>query len=499
MEDKNVGKTFSLDKYKSSIKGMIGTNDNAYSGQWGRGFGGMSSERTLEEVNDIVNSGDVETQRRLSKEFFAKGGFYARIIAHYATLLKYVFLLTPNPTQGKSLSKTHISKRYFSAIDFLDKQPLKLLFSNCATKVFVEGSYYGVIQEINKDLFSILDLPSEYCSSNFKDPQGRDLIEFDLKYFDTIFEDKSRENALKTYPKEVSRAYRIWKNGGGDGSSTIFIPAEIGIYFTLFDERPFFLDVIPASIEYDETVGTERDKNLEEIRKIIVQKIPHFPDGTFLFEPEEAAAIHDGTVKMMRGNKNVSILTTFTDVDSIVSRSAADTKSNSIERMSQHVYSKGGVSGNVFASTGSTTLETSLKNDLSLVMKLVDKFSFFMTGVVNGLFENSNINFDFTFLPVSYYNEDKFIDTALKLANAGYSQVLPAIAMGISQRGLGNLKELENDILELSEKLIPLSSAHTQSENGDGKPGAPKKEQEEKAPQTIRNEESMDEQAGGSN
>jgi hypothetical protein len=35
------------------------------------------------------------------------------------------------------------------------------------------------------------------------------------------------------------------------------------------------LDVIPATIDYDEAVETNKERDLEEIRKIIVQKIPH--------------------------------------------------------------------------------------------------------------------------------------------------------------------------------------------------------------------------------
>ena len=63
-----------------------------------------------------------------------------------------------------------------------------------------------------------------------------------------------------------------------------------------------------------------------------------------------------------------------------------------------------------------------------------------------------------------------------------------------SQRDLCNLKELENDVLKLGEKLIPLTSSYTQSASGG--PGAPKKPAQEKAPKTVQNEDSLDK--GGS-
>ena len=58
----------------------------------------------------------------------------------------------------------------------------------------------------------------------------------------------------------------------------------------------------------------------EEIRKIIVQKIPHLSDGRLLFEPDEDLEIHTGTVGMLKGNKNVSVMTTYADVDAIASK-----------------------------------------------------------------------------------------------------------------------------------------------------------------------------------
>ena len=53
-------------------------------------------------------------------------------------------------------------------------------------------------------------------------------------------------------------------------------------------------------------------------------------------------------------------------------------------------------------------------------------------------------------------------------------------------------KNLENDILDLGTKLIPLATSYTQSNNAGGKVGAPEKELTEKAPKTIQNEESLD-------
>jgi hypothetical protein len=60
--------------------------------------------------------------------------------------------------------------------------------------------------------------------------------------------------------------------------------------------------------------------------------------------------------------------------------------------------------------------------------------------------------------------------------------LIPSLALGITQKDLVNLKDLENKSLKLLEKLIPLSSAYTQ---GSGEVGRPALSNEEKSDKTI--------------
>ena len=47
----------------------------------------------------------------------------------------------------------------------------------------------------------------------------------------------------------------------------------------------------------------EKKKDANEIKKILIQKIPHLADGTLLFEPVEAEEMHRGSVQMMKKNE----------------------------------------------------------------------------------------------------------------------------------------------------------------------------------------------------
>ena len=450
-----------------------------------------------EEIDKIINSGNVDEQRELSRAFFERKSLYRRIIYYYATLLTYQGLLIPNPGFGKKLSTPHIAKKYYSALDYLDRLNIQETLTRVTIKALVDGCYYGVINTLDKDEFVMFDLPSAYCRSRFKDLHGNDIVEFNITYFDSILDENLRAAALSTYPDCVKKAWRKYKKGTAEISTTwVRLPAGVGICFYFFEiGGPLFLDVIPATIQYEDAVDTERERELEEIRKIIVQKIPHLTDGTLLFEPEEALEMHRGAVNMMHGNKNLSILTTYADVDAIVSKTTAENVSASLEKMLQNVYSEAGASTQIFSPTGSQALETSIRNDMALMMVLGAKYSRFISFIINSLFANSNITFKYSILPITYYNQSDYIKDTFKLAQSGYSFLLPALGCGLNQRELSNIKELENDLLELHEKLLPLSSAYTQSANS-GDVGRPKLAEEDKSIKTIQNEQSLDHQGG---
>jgi hypothetical protein len=216
-----------------------------------------------------------------------------------------------------------------------------------------------------------------------------------------------------------------------------------------------------------------------------------------LFEPDEALEIHTGTVGMLKGNKNISVMTTYADVDAITSKTQTDNSVGTLEKMEKNIYAQAGVSNEIFTSSGSATLEASLKNDTAFMMLLANKFSAYITNLINRKFSNGNITFKYTILPVTYHNYDKYIDSAFKLVGSGYSFLMPALALGINQKDLGNLKDLENGLLKLDKKLIPLQTSYTQS-SSDDETGRPAMDDSEKSDKTLEKEESLDKNGGGS-
>lgn len=512
-EKVNNNKFDFLSSFAQSKMKMIATSESAYDNGYSRSVSNnrFNREYTLEDIENIIEHGTLEEQQALSRNYFNKNGYYKQLVIYYATLLTYSGILIPNPSLNKSLSTSHIQKKYFNALDFIDSIPMRSLCMNWGLRALIDGSYYGVISDSSKNSISVIDLPTGYAKSRFKDLMGNDIVEFDLNYFETIVDLQDRKCALNAYPKVITKAYKAWAKTKDTKTRWFKVPTDVGICLPLFDGRPILVSIIPETIKYDEAVAAEQEREAEDVRKIIVQKIPHLNDGRLLFEPDEAAEIHSGTVGMMKGNKNVRVLTSYADVDIVTSKTSVDNVSTTLDRVEQNIYSQAGTSKQIFSATGSNSVDTSINNDMATMMYFADKISFFFTNYINKHYGNPNISFKYVLLPITWYNQNKYIDSSFKLASSGYSFLLPALAQGFSQKDLGNVKDLENDVLKLGQKLIPLSSSYTQSadsSSGEVAPsnkeskgatdegGRPELQEEEKSEKTLQNEDSIDKTGG---
>lgn len=485
-EPKKTIEKLDFETFAKSVNGMILTNQTARSSRGALDYWGRTYFRyTKDEIFEIIEGDNLQAKIRLSRYFFERNGYYRQIVLYYATMLEYVGILIPNPLKDVKLSNNKLQKKYNSAINLVEKMNLPTFFTNCAWMSLVDGCYYGLIISETEDSFAVVDLPTEYCRTCYKDLYNNDLIEFNLTYFQKIESDEYRDVLLRSYPKFIRDAYKKFK-AGKLLNPWLLIPASMGICFPFFDGKPALLNVIRAALLYDEVNDTLKDKLTDEIKKIIVQHIPHLAEGEFLLEPEEALEIHKGAVKMLENNPNVDVLTTYADVESIVSKTGNDNDASLLSRYEQNIYSQGGVSKELFAATGSSAIPSSQRVTLGIMMHLADKFSTFVTNFTNSKFSTPAINFKYTILPIAYFNEDEYLDNAFKLANSGFSFILPAIAMGLSQRDLANVKQLETDILHLDELLVPLQSAYNPTGEG---PGRPKKALDEKSEKTVQNEQ----------
>lgn len=487
--------------FQAPIEKMIATSADSYKPINSSTRADYTVPYTKEQALQIIKDGDPERLRELSRTFFYTSGFYRAFIIYFSVILDYATLTIPK-LKGDQKVTPQVKNIYNAAMDYIDNFNIKTLFTNFTIKVLVEGAYYGILLKDGEGHSNIQTLPYDYCRSRFKTFEGIDIVEFNLAYFDTIYLKDKRIECLKTYPPEIRKAYNAYKNR--NASQWYTVPAEQSVHFCLIEERPFFVDIIPAIIDFGEYREIEKTKDKQDLQKIIFQEMPHLNDGELVFEPEEVALMHKGIANMLQDRVGLDIITSFGNMKVGDLQSNRSVVTNNLDKISNSIYTEAGVSQEIFSASNSTSLSRSIEKDSALSMYLGHYYTKWLSFVVNSDYSKNNVSFSIILLPITCFNRNEVAKNAFQGVQYGYSILVPYLCLGIDQSAVRDLKILENDILNLGKIMKPLESANTAAANSreEGRQKAEEKGKEldnkktitEKAEQTVKNEDS-----GGSN
>jgi hypothetical protein len=109
--------------FKKSVDNMIATSEESYKNNRyfsGKISAGLIRQYTDEEIDSIIDSGDVDSMRELSRSYFFSSGFYRRILFYYSYFLKYDHIVIPHfkkkanaSSKNKEFLSTRGSKSFF--------------------------------------------------------------------------------------------------------------------------------------------------------------------------------------------------------------------------------------------------------------------------------------------------------------------------------------------------------------------------------------------------
>lgn len=451
-----------------------------------------------ETITKALEEQNVKFLRGLSEYYDGISGMYSRICKYLSGVPGYDWYAFPY-LLNDNYNKKSIGKEINKVITYLDNLNIKYSFYDISLKVIVSGVYYGYLINAKDGSYgTILELPIDYCRSRYKF-KGSDTVEFNVKYFDEQFRDQiQREIVLKSFPKEFLKAYNDYKEGKilvSEGGAWFLLDLNLAMRFSFTDkEIPIFAPVIPAIIKLEQAKEIDMKKSVQELLKIVIQKLPLDKNYEMVFDMEEARDLHNNACQMLSSAVNVDVLTTFADVE-VESLDSADGTSNKdpLAKIERNVFNEAGISPMLFATDGNLSLEKSITSDETLMFYLLGQYQIRLNLIVDFLFNNRN-TYKFSFLRVSNYNRDKVQKMFSDLATKGYSKLLPVIASGVTQSEFISLNTFENDILDLNNKLVPVQLSSTQtgsSSSTDKKVGAPEKDETEVSEKTILNKESQ--------
>ena len=178
--------------------------------RWSRDRDPVAHDFSLEEIEQIICSGDLASLRELSRYFYRTNSNYRNNIDFLANLPLYDNVVIPIFQEDKG-SKTQIIKAFYNACNFIDNMDLPNNLARITKEWMKTGIYNGILQ-IDGDKAVIQDLPLEYCRTRFKDFNNLNILEFNLVYFSHIVDEALREEAVLTFPKEIQEAWKLYKD-----------------------------------------------------------------------------------------------------------------------------------------------------------------------------------------------------------------------------------------------------------------------------------------------
>ena len=470
--------------------------------------------------------------RAISDHFYDMSGIYRRVCNYLAELYRYDWYVAPEVLVDE-INEDKLVSDFNKTLNFLDNSYLKKMCGDIALKVVKYGCYYGYIIE-SKDRIILQELPAEYCRCLYHS-EGLPVVEFNMAFFDDRFPDADyREKILKMFPEEFAKGYKLYKKRKLEAESIYVDPADRDWFYRRWSiygwypltpgsvikfnlngsDIPTLVSAIPEIIDLDGTKALDRRRQMQQLLKIIVQKLPRDKNGDLIFDVDEARDIHNNAVAMLRRAIGVDVLTTFADVDLLdISDNATADADEDLANAERSVYNDFGVSRNLFNTDGNLSLEKSILDDESTMRDLIIQFNMFFSYIVNHYSTNRRkYIFRFYMLETTQYNYKEMAKMYKEQTQVGYSKMLPQIALGHSQSMILNTAFFENTILHLSAIMVPPLMSSTLSSNDilditgqnigsnsnvvktDGtekQVGRPEKEESEKSDKTIANEESM--------
>ena len=466
---------------------------------------------------------DVETLRDVSNYFYRTSGIYQKVCNYFATMYRYDWYVVPE-IYDEDVKEEKVVKDFTKILSYLDSSYIKKVCADISLNVIKNGAYYGYLVPTSTGVV-LQELPIKYCRTRYS-VGNNPAIEFNMRFFDDKFPDVNyKMRVLKMFPEEFAKGYILYKQNklqpdfqGDTCGSWYLLEPENTVKFTLGNcDIPWFVNAIPAILDLDAAQDLDRRKQMQKLLKIIVQKLPLDKNGDLIFDVDEARDIHNNAVEMLYRAVGTDVLTTFTDVEAIdLSDRTTSTATDDLERNERTVFNAMGTSRNIFNAEGNLALANSILNDEGSIRTLILQYAIFYDRLTQKQSTNKKkYNYRFYMLETTQYNYKELSKMYKEQVQLGYSKMLPQIALGHSQSAIINTAYFENEILHLSEIMLPPLMSSTMNlqdlmaKNGQpnqnnsqntsvksstaetGSAGRPEKADAEKSEKTIQNKESM--------
>lgn len=387
---------------------------------------------------------------------YGASSYFRRLIQYLTMLNDFAYVVSPNGRNVDRRNQKTVKREFDKVLRDMEAFQVKSQLPKILTVCLREDVFYGTLW-VTSDNITIQRLPSDFCK--IASIVGNVFnVSFDFSFFD------KNPWYLPYYPEEFRLKYDFYKTDKAQNRwIELDAPTSFAVKCTSDINKyplPPFVGILPELYDLEGYKALKLTKTELENYAILVMKLGLNNDGSWQMDLDKAVDFWrnlDGVLPDAVG----SVLSPMS-VEKISFDNSNKAQSNAVADATNEMFSAAGVSSLLFNSnkSSSNALLLSIKADQGLVYGIVKNIE----DVINRYIQSLTYGkyFKVTILDTSPFNRDEVGGQYLKMCQVGMPMVsYLAAAYGMPQSDLSNMNFLEDDILGIKEKFMPLRSTNT--------------------------------------
>lgn len=434
----------------------------------------------------------------LSNTLYDTNRIYNALLNYLSNMFYWRYTVTPRKIKLTTKStKEEYLKMYFNMLEYVEGTSIETVFPTLLLHIFKNGKVnFSVKMNTSSKTVSTIILPEDYCKSTFLTQYGTQEIMFNFAFFDELgLRAEELDELIDSFPVEFKDLYEDYRNGSkSNGWRTL--NAKHSTCISMNDEGfPTFLSVFYDIIDYKTYKLNELDRNTNQLERLVIQEIDMEKTG---LDMEEIQDLHDSMADVVCDNKGTTLLTSPGKITVEQLQEDVGQENKTLVNAYKNIYDNAGFNNDLFSGDSETALNVSLKRDISYVWSYVQKLESFYNLALNNGKNFKDYQISLKLLPISPYNEAEKLEVYHQAATLGVGVIDYIVATGTKQVDLESTLELEES-LDLTHRLVPLQSSHTQSVTGSDSGVDGKDDQSPEAADPLKEDANSNEENDDSN
>lgn len=443
-----------------------------------------SKESLRTYLKNPLSDNNAKNLRKLSQYLYVLSAQYRRLVAYFASMIDAsLYNVIPNISMTEDNDDETILADYESVLKWLEKMNVPMWIFSTLVTCWREDIFYGYIyyddsaeQDINS--FLILPLDPDYCKISSVNYDNTLNIAFDFTFFDNNVNSKY----LEYWDKEFTSLYNSYKSDSKLRWQELD-PERTVCFKVNFDQTdrviPPFASLFENLIDLIDLQSITSLKDQMSIYKLLVAKIDTLSNAT---DPDDFAIDLNTAVDFFNKMSNTippstGIVLSPMEIIPINFEKTDSDDVNQISKANSNLWEAAGVSQILDNDrlTGSTAVTAAMRFDsLYGIKPLLAQIEARVNKFLDYVLPDNGMRVKY--LPITPYFKDEAIKQTTEACTLGLPlKTQLATLMGMSPLDMHSMLYLENDILKLQDKFIPLQTTYTQGgDSGTG--GAPTKD-----------------------